>query len=131
MINIVTLLGRLTAAPELRTTSTGVSFASFTIAVERKFKKDEENACDFIDCVAWRTTADFICKYFNKGDPIAVAGSIQTHTYTDKNDNKRKAVEVVVDNVSFCGGKKTTQEASIESEAPAANTNDEADDLPF
>ena len=106
MINNVVLMGRLVATPELRSTGTGVSVASFTIAVERAFAKaGEQRQADFIDCVAWRNTAEFITRYFQKGSMIAITGNIQTRSYEDKNGNKRKAVEVVVDSASFCGSK--------------------------
>lgn len=109
MINNVVLMGRLTAAPELKTTQSGISIVSFSVAVERRYNKQgEERQTDFIDCVAWRQTAEFVSKYFNKGSMIAVVGSIQTRNYEDKNSNKRKAVEVQVDNVSFCGSKGET-----------------------
>lgn len=111
-INTVTLMGRLTANPELRTTPNGVSVTPFSVAVDRKHTPSgQERQTDFIECVAWRQTAEFISKYFKKGDMIAIEGEIQTRNYEDKNGNKRKAVEVVVGNVSFCGGKKseTTQ----------------------
>ena len=109
MINNVVLMGRLVATPELRSTGTGVSVASFTIAVERAYAKaGEQRQADFIDCVAWRQTAEFITRYFQKGSMIAVTGNIQTRNYEDKNGNKRKAVEVVVDNASFCGSKAET-----------------------
>lgn len=111
MINNVALMGRLTATPELRQTSGGVSVTSFTLAVERSFvKQGEERQADFIDCVAWRNTADFIARYFQKGSMIAVTGSIQTRNYEDKNGNKRKATEIVVDQASFCGGKGENQQ---------------------
>ena len=109
MINNVVLMGRLTAAPELKTTQSGISTVRFSVAVERRYNKQgEERQTDFIDCVAWRQTAEFVSKYFNKGSMIAVEGSIQTRNYDDKNGNKRKAVEVQVDNVSFCGSKGET-----------------------
>lgn len=109
MINNVVLMGRLTAAPELKTTQSGISTVRFSVAVERRYNKQgEERQTDFIDCVAWRQTAEFVSKYFNKGSMIAVVGSIQTRNYEDKNGNKRKAVEVQVDNVSFCGSKGET-----------------------
>ena len=109
MINNVVLMGRLTAAPELKTTQSGISTVRFSVAVERRYNKQgEERQTDFIDCVAWRQTAEFVSKYFNKGSMIAVEGSIQTRNYEDKNGNKRKAVEVQVDNVSFCGSKGET-----------------------
>lgn len=109
MINNVVLMGRLTAVPELKTTQSGISTVRFSVAVERRYNKQgEERQTDFIDCVAWRQTAEFVSKYFNKGSMIAVEGSIQTRNYDDKNGNKRKAVEVQVDNVSFCGSKGET-----------------------
>ena len=109
MINNVVLMGRLTAAPELKTTQSGISTVRFSVAVERRYNKQgDERQTDFIDCVAWRQTAEFVSKYFNKGSMIAVIGSIQTRNYEDKNGNKRKAVEVQVDNVSFCGSKSET-----------------------
>ena len=102
MINNVVLMGRLVAAPELRSTGTGISVTSFTLAVERAYAKSgEQRQADFIDCVAWRNTAEFITKYFQKGSMIAITGSIQTRNYEDKNGNKRKAVEILVDNASF------------------------------
>lgn len=109
MINNVVLMGRLTAVPELKTTQSGISTVRFSVAVERRYNKQgEERQTDFIDCVAWRQTAEFVSKYFDKGSMIAVIGSIQTRNYEDKNGNKRKAVEVQVDNVSFCGSKGET-----------------------
>ena len=103
MINNVVLMGRLVATPELRNTQTGVAVTSFTIAVERSFARaGEQRQADFIDCVAWRNTAEFISKYFQKGSMIAVTGSIQTRSYDDKNGNKRKATEIIVDQASFC-----------------------------
>jgi len=106
MLNCAVLMGRLVADPELRTTSNGTSVTSFRIAVDRNFvRQGEERQADFIDVVAWRQTADFVTRYFHKGSMIAVQGSIQTRNYEDKNGNKRTAVEVVADNVSFCGSK--------------------------
>lgn len=107
MLNTVALMGRICGDPELRTTNSGVSVTSFTMAVNRAYvKQGEQRQTDFIDVAAWKNTADFVCKYFRKGQLIAVQGSIQTRTYTDKNGNKRKAVEVVAENVHFAEGKK-------------------------
>lgn len=147
MINNVVLMGRLVATPELRSTGTGISVASFTIAVERAFAKaGEQRQADFIDCVAWRNTADFITRYFQKGSMIAVTGNIQTRNYEDKNGNKRKAVEVVVDNASFCGSKAESgttggysAPAAPSAPAPSFTSGSESDfeeiseddDLPF
>ena len=132
MINNVVLMGRLTAAPELKTTQSGTSVTSFTLAVERRFTQNGEKKADFIDCVAWRGTAEFITKYFSKGDLIAVTGEIQTRNYEDKNGNKRTAVEVIVNEASFCGGKNNNSSSGPEA-APIADGNnyDDGDDLPF
>ncbi|NLA76851.1 MAG: single-stranded DNA-binding protein [Clostridiales bacterium] len=106
MLNCAVIMGRLVATPELRTTGTGISVTSFTVAVNRNFAKSpEERQSDFIDVVAWRQTAEFVTKYFQKGSMIAIQGAIQTRNYEDKNGNKRKSVEIVADNVSFCGSK--------------------------
>lgn len=107
MLNNVVLMGRLVADPELRHTPSNLPVTTFAIAVDRRYvKQGTERETDFIDIVAWRQTAEFITKYFRKGSMIAIQGSIQTRMYTDKNDNKRKAVEVVAENVSFCGSKR-------------------------
>ena len=109
MLNTVVIMGRLTADPELRTTASGLSVTSFSVAVDRRFQRQgEEKQTDFINVVAWRQTADFVSRYFHKGSMIAVQGSIQTRNYEDKNGNKRTAVEIVADNVSFCGSKAET-----------------------
>lgn len=105
MLNTAIIMGRLTVDPELRTTQTGILVTSFTVAVDRNYKSGEERHTDFINVVAWRGTADFVSRYFKKGQMIAVQGSIQTRNYEDKNGNKRTAVEIVADNVSFCGSK--------------------------
>lgn len=107
MLNVAVLMGRLVSDPELRHTANDISVTSFTLAVERSYvKSGTERQADFIDVVAWRSTADFVCKYFRKGQLVAVEGSIQTRTYTDKDGNKRKAVEVVADNVHFAEPKR-------------------------
>ena len=107
MLNNVVLMGRLVADPELRHTPSNLPVTTFAIAVDRRYvKQGMERETDFIDIVAWRQTAEFITKYCRKGSMIAIQGSIQTRMYTDKNDNKRKAVEVVAENVSFCGSKR-------------------------
>ncbi len=109
MINNITLMGRLTADPELRTTPTGRNVSSFSIAVDRGFARaGEERQTDFINIVAWQQTADFVCRYFRKGSMIALTGSLQTRSYEDKNGNKRTAYEVVAREVSFCGSKAET-----------------------
>lgn len=106
MLNCAIIMGRLTAAPELKTTPSGVSVTSFRVAVDRNFvRQGEERQTDFIDVVAWRQTSEFVCRYFRKGSMIAVHGSIQSRNYEDRNGNKRTAIEIVADNVSFCGNK--------------------------
>ena len=101
MLNVVVLSGRLTQDPELKTTANGISVCSFSIAVERRFKSGEERQSDFINIVTWRSSAEFVSKYFKKGQMIAVRGSIQTRTYQDKDGNNRTAFEVVADDVQF------------------------------
>jgi single-strand DNA-binding protein len=121
-INISVLTGRLTADVELKTTPSGVSVCSFSLAVDRKYQpQGEERATDFIDCVAWRNTAEFISKYFNKGSMIGIEGEIQTRTYTDKEGKKRKVTEVIVNNASFCGSKS---ESNVSNTIPQQNGND-------
>ena len=107
MLNTAILMGRLVADPELRHTPNDVAVTSFTIAVDRSYvKSGAERQTDFIDIVAWRNTAEFVCRYFRKGQLMAVQGSIQTRNYTDKEGNKRKAVEIVADNVHFAEPKR-------------------------
>lgn len=108
-MNNAVLIGRLTADPELKHTQNGNAVTGFSIAVDRPYQKaGEERQADFIDIVAWRGTAEFICKYFKKGRKIAVQGAIQTRSYTDKDGNKRKAFEIVADNVHFADSKRDT-----------------------
>lgn len=107
MFNLVVLTGRLTADPELKTTPNGVSVCSFSIAVERRYKQGEERQTDFINIVAWRSTAEFVSKYFSKGSMIGIEGSIQTRRYQDKDGNNRTAFEVVANNVQFMEFKRS------------------------
>lgn len=131
MINNAVLMGRITATPELKTTTSGTEVCSFSIAVERNYaKKGEERETDFINIVTWRGTAKFVSTYFQKGDMIAVQGEIQTRKYEDKNGNKRTAFEVVAQNVSFCGGKK--QEINVNETPTFEELKVEEDEgLPF
>ena len=142
MFNLVVLTGRLTADPELKTTPNGISVTSFSIAVDRRYRSGEERQTDFINIVAWRTSAEFICKYFKKGNLIGIEGSIQTRRYQDKNGNNRTAIEVVANNVQFVESKRDAAPGAPMSEPPAsfsnADVNDFADlgdatddDLPF
>lgn len=120
MLNCVTLMGRLVADPELRTTGTGKSVCTFRIAVDRSFAKaGEQRQADFITIVAWENTANFVCRYFAKGSMIAVQGSIQTRQYEDNTGAKRTAFEVLAREVSFCGSKNEAG-ASAPVAAPAA-----------
>lgn len=117
MINSAVIMGRLTYEPELRATPSGISVVRFQVAVDRNYQKaGEERKTDFIDCTAWRQTAEFVCKYFHKGSMIAVEGSLQTDNYTDQNGEKRKSVQLVASQVSFCGSK-------AESGTTGANSN--------
>lgn len=107
MVNVVAIMGRLVADPELRTTTQGHSVCSFRIACDRSYvQQGQERQADFIDIVAWRQQADFVSKYFRKGSVIAVEGSLQTRQYQDKQGSKRTAVEVVANNISFAGAKR-------------------------
>lgn len=152
MLNVVAIMGRLVADTELRTTPAGVNVCHFRIACDRNFaRQGEQRQADFVDIVAWRAQADFVCKYFQKGSLIAVNGRIQTRNYQDKNGNNRTAFAVVAENINFGGSKGTSSakvddggEAAPHSEAwpkadPPANYGgvddfsviDDGDDLPF
>lgn len=107
MLNVVAIMGRLVADPELRTTPAGYSVCSFRIACDRSYvQQGQDRQADFIDIVAWRQQADFVSKYFQKGSMIAVEGSLQTRQYQDKQGSNRTAVEVVANNISFAGAKR-------------------------
>ena len=141
MINSVVLMGRLTYQPEIKVTPSGVSVLRLQIAVDRNYQKQgEERKTDFIDCVAWRNTAEFIGKKFKKGNMIAIEGNIQTESYTDKNGDKRKSVDVIVNQASFCGSKAESngqQATPFNNPAPTYYENndfeeiEDEDDLPF
>lgn len=128
-MNNVILLGRLTAAPELKTTPQGTSVVAFCVAVDRAYKsKDGERQTDFINCVAWRNTAEHITRNFTKGDPISIQGEIQSRKYTDKDGNKRVAVEVQAFQARFVP-KNSGNNAPTETYDYTELDND--DDLPF
>lgn len=113
MLNVVAIMGRLVADPELRTTQQGTNVCTFRIACERSYTpKGQQRQADFVDIVAWGKTAEFICKFFQKGSMIAIDGSIQTRNYQDKQGNKRTAVEVVANNISFEGAKAADKPAA-------------------
>lgn len=128
-MNKVTLIGRLTKDAELKTTSSGINYCNFIIAVDRKFKDANGNRqADFIACVAWRTTADFISKYFKKGNKIAVVGSIQTRSYEDQSGNKHLVTEVIVDEAEFVESKAASGNGQT---AKQSSEPDEPVEMPF
>lgn len=138
MINRVVLMGRLVSDPELKTTQNGVSVTTFRIAVDRSYQKQgEERQADFFDIVAWRYTAEFVCKFFRKGSLIAIDGQLQSRTYQAKHDSNRYVVEVIADNASFtgekAGQKHTKEEKSQEYEQGQIEEYETPydDDLPF
>ena len=114
MLNHITIMGRLTRDPELRRTGSGIAVASFTVAVDRDFggRDGGERETDFIDCVAWRQTGEFVSKYFTKGSMIVVSGRLQIRSWTDKDGNKRRTAEVVADNVYFGESKRSNEGGS-------------------
>ena len=123
MLNHITIMGRLTRDPELRRTGSGIAVASFTVAVDRDFggRDGGERETDFIDCVAWRQTGEFVSKYFTKGSMIVVSGRLQIRSWTDKDGNKRRTAEVVADNVYFGDSKRSSEGGSTYSgHTPAA-----------
>ena len=152
-MNNVSLIGRLTAPPALQNTLNGTSVCRFSIAVDRRFKKEGQPTADFIPVVAWRQTAEFVSKYFTKGSRIAVIGSIQTRSWDDDDGQRHYLTEVIADNVEFCESKKNqsadnpmTTEAGfnddnyvppLPSPPPALNTEgyypmpEDDDDCPF
>ena len=140
MINCINIMGRLTDTPELKVTNSGTNVTTFTVAVDRQYSKGEKQT-DFINVVAWRGTAEFVSKYFSKGQMIAVQGSLQTRKYQDKDGHNRTAFEVVAEQVSFCGDKKAdhsnTEQPAVEPAEQPAQTSldinewDEESDLPF
>ena len=141
--NKVILMGRLTAAPELKQTPSGVSTTNFNIAVDRRYGKDGEKTTDFISVVAWRQTAEFICKHFDKGSPILVCGSLETRSWEDQQGNKRYATYVLAAEVEFCGTKNNSETNSSSDTKQAAQGKSQArsqieltpvvvdDDIPF
>lgn len=134
MFNLVVLTGRLTADPELKKTPSDVSVTNFSIAVQRAYKSGEEAVTDFINIVAWRSTAEFICRYFKKGRMIGIEGSIQTRKWVDNDGNNRTAFEVVANNVQFVDSKREDNTLVTEN-ATQVNldvvVDDTESDLPF
>jgi single-strand DNA-binding protein len=138
MLNHITIMGRLTNDPELRRTGSGVAVTSFTLAVDRDFKgSNGEKETDFIDCVAWKNTAEFVEKFFAKGRMAVVSGRLQIRTWKDKDGNNRRTAEVVADNVYFGDSKKdgeTTNTFAYANTAPASDfamLSDDDAELPF
>ena len=125
MINRVILMGRLVADPELKTTNTGISVTSFRIAVDRAYvKQGEERQADFFDIVAWRSSAEFICRNFEKGSLIAIDGQLQSRRYQAKDGVERNVIEVVADNASFTGERREMSRVAPAKEAPATPAPD-------
>ena len=124
MLNHITIMGRLTRDPELRRTGSGVAVASFSVAVDRDFGKNEngEKETDFIDCVAWRQTGEFVSKYFTKGSMIVVSGRLQIRGWTDKDGNKRRTAEVVADNVYFVESRRGNEGGSYNNSGFGGNS---------
>ena len=141
MLNHITIMGRLTRDPEMRNTQSGVAVASFTLAVDRDFSGRDggEKQTDFIDCTAWRHTAEFVSKYFSKGRMAVVSGRLQIDNYTDNDGNKRKSAKVIADNIYFGDSKKDgatsgqSDEAASFTPAPSGSVPVEVDnsELPF
>lgn len=120
MLNRVTLMGRLVADPELRSTASNLSVCSFRIAVDRDYKKGDQKETDFIDIVAWRSTAEFVANYFKKGRVIAVDGRLQIRQWTDNDGNKRFVTEVIADNVYFGDSRPNQNGQNSQTGYPAA-----------
>ena len=122
MLNHITIMGRFVRDPELRRTGSGIAVASFTLAVDRDFKSSNgsDKEVDFIDCVAWRQTGDFVSKYFTRGRMAVVSGRLQIRSWTDKDGNKRRTAEVVADNVYFADSKSENASAGTQQSAPAS-----------
>lgn len=127
MLNNINIMGRLVANPEMRMVGSGQNVTRFRIACDRDF---ERNKADFFDCVAWRATAEFVEKYFSKGDPILIAGRIQMRDWEDREGNKRRSFEIIANNVYFCGGKaKKSEPVDVAPEFDDFDSDD--DDCPF
>lgn len=120
-MNQICIVGRLTSTPELKSTPSGKAVCNFSLAVERRFKDAEgKPITDFIDCVAWSSQAEFLCKWFDKGVRVGLTGELQTRTYTDKDGNNRKMTEVLVGTVEFADGKR---DANTNANTNTGNTN--------
>lgn len=136
MLNHITLMGRLTRDPELRRTGSGIAVASFTLAVDRDYKSQNgEKECDFIDIVAWRNTAEFVSKYFSKGNMAVVSGRLQIRGWTNKEGNKRRSAEVLANSVYFGSSKRSNDSVGYDrpsnEEPEFSMLEDDDSDLPF
>lgn len=130
MMNVICLVGRLVHDPELKSTNSGSSVATFAIAVDRKRTgQDGQRMVDYIDIVTWNKTAEFVCNYFKKGSWIAVNGRLETRSYEDKNGNKRKVFEVIADGVNFVGAKADS--TSAKQQEPKFTEYEDDETLPF
>lgn len=133
MLNHIVIMGRLAKDPELRRTQSGTAVTSFRMAVDRDFKDKQtgQRATDWIDCVAWRGTAEFVEKYFSKGSLAVVSGRLQMREWTDKDGNRRISAEVLVDSIYFGGANKRDENAAGEPKEPELEELDEDGELPF
>lgn len=134
MLNQISIMGRLVRDPEMRRTGSGLAVTSFTLAVDRDYSEKDggERETDFIDCVAWRQTGEFVSKYFAKGRLAAVTGRLQFREWTDKDGKKRRNAEILVDHIYFCGDKKYSAESRPEpSESRFMPMDDPDEGLPF
>lgn len=135
MLNRIILIGRLTRDPELRRTQNGTAVTSFSIAVDRDFKNKDtgEKSTDFIDIVAWRQTAEFVCDYFSKGRMAVVEGRLQIRDWTDKDGNKRRSAEVLADNIYFGDSKRDANSDSGDYSTPQSynEVDEDEGELPF
>ena len=131
MLNKIILMGRLTRDPELRRTGSGTAVASFSLAVDRDFKtQDGDRETDFIDIVAWRSTAEFVSKYFTKGRMAVLEGRMQVRDWTDKDGNKRRSTEVIAENIYF-GDSKRSESGAADKQEVRELPADEEGELPF
>ncbi len=129
MLNHIVIMGRLVATPELKQTGNGTKVTTFRIACDRDYSSGEEKQVDFVDCVAWRSTAEFICRNFRKGMPITVDGRLQIREYKDRDGNSRRVAEINTNTAYFCGGERTAAPASQGSDL--VDITDDDGDLPW
>lgn len=132
MLNRIVVMGRLTRDPELRRTASGIACATFSVAVDRDFGRNDagEKETDFFDCVVWRTSAEFVSKYCAKGRMVVVSGRLQVRLWPDKDGNRRRAYEIVADNVYFADSRKDVADKPVSDPADYAILDDDSQ-LPF